>query len=87
MLMRQRDGATGSAAIVSVVSEDALNRRPQMTAQLIHRAPARNTCRSEAIQATTQDRTQSEGVWMRSAGDAPAGVETGANRIRRAPLA
>ena len=79
---------TGSAAIVSVVSEDALNGRPQMTAQLIHRAPGRNTWRSKAIQAAAhEDRTQSEGVWMRSADHAPAGVETGADRIRPAPLA
>jgi len=74
----------GSAAIVSVVSGDALNRRPQMTAQLIHRAPGRNTWRSKAIQAAAhEDRTRSEGVWMRSAGHAPAGVETGQSYTTR----
>jgi len=59
-----------------------------MTARLIHRAPGRNTWRSKAIQAAAhEDQIQSEGVWMRSAGHAPAGAETGADSIRPGPLA
>jgi hypothetical protein len=87
-VMGRPHGNRIGSAIVSVVSEEALNRRPQMTAQLIHRAPGRNTWRSKAIQvAAHEDRTRSELVWMRSAGRGPAGVETGADSIRPGPLA
>jgi hypothetical protein len=52
-------------------------------AQLIRRAPGAQYWRLKAIQAVAQeDRTRSEGVWMRSAGQTPAGVETGADSIR-----